>query len=115
MKKHIRLSDGFYHINGKKYKDLIGSRASVYHGTAYKTSGGLTKEDLEQNKHGRIVSKKLADLATKQNHLGDHKQTVGSHTFGSKKSKKHSSKKHSSKKHSRKASSKKHSISTNKQ
>lgn len=100
MKKHIRLSDGFYHINGKKYKDLIGSRASVYHETAYKTAGGLTKEDLEQNKHGRIVSKKLAKLAEKQNHLGEHKQTKGSHTFGSKKSMK-------SKKHSRKSSTKK--------
>lgn len=103
MKKHIRLSDGFYHINGKKYKDLVGSRASVYHETAYKTSGGLTKEDLEQNKHGRIVSKKLASLAEKQNHLGEHKQTKGSHTFGSKKT----MKKKSSKKHSRKSSTKK--------
>ncbi len=103
MKKHIRLSDGFYHINGKKYKDLIGSRASVYHETAYKTSGGLTKEDLEQNKHGRIVSKKLANLAEKQNHLGEHKQTKGSHTFGSKKSMKKSSKRHSRKSSTKKS------------
>lgn len=85
MKKHIRLDDGLYHINGKKYKMLIGSRASVYHDTAYKTAGGLTKEELEQNKHGRIVSKKLASLAIKQNHLGEHKQSKGSGTFGSKK------------------------------
>lgn len=85
MKKHIRLDDGFYHIHGKKYKMLIGSRAAVYHETAYKTSGGLTKDELHQNKHGRIVSKKLASLAVKQNHLGDHKQTKGSGTFGSKK------------------------------
>jgi hypothetical protein len=103
MKKHIRLSDGFYHINGKKYKDLVGTRACVYHETAYKTSGGLTKEDLEQNKHGRIVSKKLATLAVKQNHLGDHKQTKGSHTFGSKQSMKHKSKKHSRKSSTKKS------------
>lgn len=35
-----------------------GTRAQVWHGTAKKTSGGLTKEKLMMNKHGRIVSKK---------------------------------------------------------
>jgi len=30
----------------------------VWHGTATHTSGGLTKTDLMQNKHGRIVSKR---------------------------------------------------------
>jgi hypothetical protein len=35
-----------------------GSRAQVWHGTAKKTSGGLTKSNLMMNKHGRIVSKK---------------------------------------------------------
>jgi hypothetical protein len=37
-----------------------GSRAQVMHGTAEKTSGGLTKSDLQYNKYGRIVSKKRA-------------------------------------------------------
>jgi hypothetical protein len=36
----------------------VGSRAEVMHGTVEKTTGGLTKEDLEYNKYGRIVSKK---------------------------------------------------------
>ena len=36
----------------------VGSKAQVYHGTAKHTSGGLTKKDLVQNKHGRIVSRK---------------------------------------------------------
>jgi hypothetical protein len=36
----------------------IGSRAQVWHGTAKKTSGGLTKSHLFKNKHGRIVSRK---------------------------------------------------------
>jgi hypothetical protein len=36
----------------------IGTRAQVWHGTAKKTSGGLTKNNLMQNKHGRIVSKR---------------------------------------------------------
>jgi len=36
----------------------VGSKAQVYHGTADKTSGGLTKKDLMQNKHGRIISRR---------------------------------------------------------
>lgn len=36
----------------------VGTRAQVWHGTAKKTSGGLTKNNLMMNKHGRIVSKK---------------------------------------------------------
>jgi hypothetical protein len=35
-----------------------GTRAQVWHGTALKTSGGLIKRNLIQNKHGRIVSRK---------------------------------------------------------
>lgn len=36
----------------------VGSKAQVFHGTAKHTSGGLTKKDLVQNKHGRIVSRR---------------------------------------------------------
>ena len=36
----------------------VGSKAQVFHGTAKHTSGGLTKSDLVQNKHGRIVSRR---------------------------------------------------------
>lgn len=64
MKKHTKGADGKYHINGKKYDMLVGSRAQVWHGTAYKTSydrpkpkgDALTKANLKMNKHGRIVS-----------------------------------------------------------
>ena len=67
QKRHTRQADGFYHIEGKKYKELVGSRAEVMHGTAYKTShdkpktqkhkhGALLKKHLKYNKHGRIVS-----------------------------------------------------------
>jgi hypothetical protein len=35
-----------------------GTRAQVWHGTAKKTSGGLTKNNLMKNKHGRIVSRR---------------------------------------------------------
>jgi len=47
------------------FKNLVGTRAEVMHGTAYKTSYGavkpvgdsLTKAHLKYNKQGRIVSK----------------------------------------------------------
>lgn len=61
--------DGLYHVKGKKYEILEGSRAQVHHGTAYKTSGGLVKNDLLQNKHGRIVSRKKHNTAKKENRL----------------------------------------------
>lgn len=35
---------------------LIGSRAEVYHGTAQRTSGGLTKKDLVLGADGLIKS-----------------------------------------------------------
>lgn len=35
-----------------------GTRAQVWHGTAKRTSGGLTKSALMKNKHGRIVSRR---------------------------------------------------------
>jgi len=56
-------------VKGVKYETLIGSRAQVMHGTAYKTSGGLTKKDLFQNKNGRIVSRKKHELAKKEKRL----------------------------------------------
>lgn len=43
----------------------IGTRAMVYHNTAKKTSGGLTKKDLMKNKHGRIVSRKKHSMGKK--------------------------------------------------
>ena len=56
MKRPLRQSDGLYHIEGKTFKNLFGSREQVYNGTAYKTSGCLTKNKLHYNKRGRIVS-----------------------------------------------------------
>jgi hypothetical protein len=47
----------------------VGSRASVMHGTAHHTSGGLTKSDLKYNKWGRIVSKAKSAKAKKDNRL----------------------------------------------
>ena len=36
--------------------ETFGTRAQVFHGTALKTTGGLTQSDLVQDKHGKIVS-----------------------------------------------------------
>jgi len=56
-------------VKGVKYETLIGSRAQVMHGTAYKTSGGLTKSCLFQNKNGRIVSRKKHESAKREKRL----------------------------------------------
>lgn len=66
---HTKSEDGMYHIRGKKFELLEGSRAQVHHGTAHKTSGGLTKDHLYMNKHGRIVSKKKHMTAKKEKRL----------------------------------------------
>ena len=47
----------------------VGSRAEVFHGTAKKTSGGLTINDLFRGKDGRIKSKKASALAKKNKQL----------------------------------------------
>jgi hypothetical protein len=47
----------------------FGSRAEVFHGTAKKTTGGLEKKDLLQNKHGELVSRKKHNTAKKEKRL----------------------------------------------
>ena len=66
---NVRQSDGLYHISGHTFAELEGSRSKVYHGTAYKTSGGLTKKEIKMNKWGRIVSKAKSMKAKKDNRL----------------------------------------------
>ena len=56
-------------VKGKEYEMLIGTRAQVWHGTAYKTSGGLTKNDLLKTKRGRIVSKVKHESAKREKRL----------------------------------------------
>tara|TARA_B110000305_G_C19215669_1_gene528040 strand:- start:205 stop:546 length:342 start_codon:yes stop_codon:yes gene_type:complete len=57
VKRVNKGPDGKYNISGKKFDKLVGSRASVWHDNAYKTSGELKKGDLLKNSHGRIVSR----------------------------------------------------------
>jgi hypothetical protein len=69
MKRPVRNENGKYVIGGVTYSELFGSRAQVHNGTAYKTSGGLTKKDLVMNKWGRIVSEKKHKTAKKEKRL----------------------------------------------
>lgn len=69
VKKIMRSADGYYHVQGQKYQMLIGSRAQVMHGTAYKTEGKLTKGALLYNKHDHIVSRKKHISAKKEQRL----------------------------------------------
>jgi len=72
MKKPYRQADGFYHVDGKLYKTLFGSREQVMNGSVHKTTGGLTKADLVMNKWGRIVSAKKFKTAKKEMRLQKH-------------------------------------------
>ena len=82
MKRPVRQNDGMYHLNGKKFKELFGSRQQVYNGTAFKTSGGLKKSDILMNKWGRIVSSKKHLSAKKEKRLQKHGYTAKKGKFG---------------------------------
>ena len=67
-------------MTGKTH--TIGTRAQVWHGTAKKTSGGLTKGDLMMNKSGRIVSKAKHNSAKKEMRLLKHGYGTKKGKFG---------------------------------
>ena len=69
MTRFTRSANGKYVVNGKSYEMLMGTRAQVWHGTAFKTSGGLTKTHIMQNKNGRIVSRAKHSSAKKEMRL----------------------------------------------
>jgi len=96
MTRYSKNSAG-YQISGKTYEILEGSRAQVWHGTAYKTSGGLTKGDLIKNKNDRIVSVKKHKTAKKEMRLVKHgygtkKGSFGYVKLGSKRTRRHRTK-----------------------
>ena len=61
IKKRIRQfqkqADGFYYIDDNKYKKLEGTRQEVWDSNAYRTTGGLTKQELMINNKGIVISK----------------------------------------------------------
>ena len=52
-------------VRGKHYVTYEGSKAQVWHGTAYATKGGVTKDQLLQKENGRIVFKSRSEAALK--------------------------------------------------
>lgn len=86
-------------MSNGEFKKTIGTRAEVYHGTARRTSGGLTKAELMMNKHGRIVSKKKHNTAKREMRLVKYGFITKKGHFGhiKGKSKKHSSRSSKSK------------------
>lgn len=69
MTNFSRTANGKYVVHSKSYDVLKGTRAQVWHGTAYKTSGSLTRSDLLKNRAGRIVSKAKHHTAKKDMRL----------------------------------------------
>jgi len=84
-KRAHKGSDGKYRVNGKGYKQLVGSRAEVWHETAYKTCYGkdcLTRKDIMMNKHGRLVSRKKHNTAKREKRLQKHGYFTKKGKFG---------------------------------
>jgi hypothetical protein len=74
---------GKYMIKNKLYSELFGSRRKVFNGTAYKTRGNLTKDDLFFNKMtDRVVSKKKHFWAIKHKPLKKAGWTAKKGKFG---------------------------------
>ena len=82
MVKKIMKQGNFYHVHGEKFPKLIGSRAEVWHKTAYKTAGDLKRSDLMMNKNGRIVSKKKHATAKAEKRLEKHGYFAKKGKFG---------------------------------
>ena len=83
MKRPVRDPiKGTYTIKGVEYKELFGSREQVMNGTAYKTPGELTKNQLTWSKTGRIVSKLKHETAKKEKRLEKHGYFAKKGKFG---------------------------------
>jgi len=83
MKRPVRNpTTGTYTIKDVEYKELFGSREQVWNGTSYKTTGGLTKDQLIMNKWGRIVSLSKNTTAKKENRLAQHGYFANKGKFG---------------------------------
>jgi hypothetical protein len=102
MTRFTKSAHGKYIVSGKSFDMLIGTRAQVWHGTAYKTSGGLTKSNILQNKNGRIVSRAKHASAKRENRLvkagyGTQKGKFGAVKLNGKSSRKRSRRSHKKK------------------
>ena len=83
-RKWKRQRDGTYKVGRRTYPQLLGTRAQVWHHTAYKTPGmrGLVRDDLVQNNQGRIVSRRRQIIARRERRLDKAGYTCRKGTFG---------------------------------
>jgi hypothetical protein len=69
IRKFDKAKDGKYYIDSVVYNKLFGTREEVWNGTAYKTSGGLVKNDLmisrSVNNAEKIISKAKSRMEKK--------------------------------------------------
>lgn len=66
-KRLSKNKDGKYHIEGKVYDKLFGTRQEVWDGGAYKTTGELYKDELMIGNNGKLVSKTKSIQEMKNN------------------------------------------------
>ena len=64
------------------HSQTFGSRRQVFNGTAKKTSGGLRKADLFQDKYGNIKSRKASNKAKRNKNLKKAGYTTVKGQFG---------------------------------
>jgi hypothetical protein len=69
VRKYQKAKDGYYYINDTCYDKLLGTRDEVWNNIAYKTSGGLTKDELVIGKNDKVVSKNKHDSCKLDNPL----------------------------------------------
>ena len=72
LRRKTKAKDGFFHVEGKQYTLLTGTREEVWNDVAYHTPGGLTKTDLMIGNDGKIVSKVKCISSKLNNHLGNY-------------------------------------------
>lgn len=77
-----RQADGYYHVEGKTYKTLVGSRKQVWDDYAYKTPGNLKRCDILLNRWGRLVSYKKNKKEHCERRLQKHGWTAKKGKFG---------------------------------
>ena len=78
VRKYEKLKDKLYHIDGKTYKILTGTREEVYNSIAYRTTGLLIKSDLiiGGKNNNKIVSINKHIASKIDNRLNKNKEDV---------------------------------------
>ena len=78
----MRQGDGYYYVDGGKFRELFGSRKQVWSGSAFKTEGNLTRKKLTMNRWGRIVSAAKNKTAKSEMRLRTYGYTAKKGKFG---------------------------------